>query len=433
MQQLEQVTMGRYQILQLLARGGMAEIYLARDIETDQVVAVKLVSTGAGDYYERFRDEVKAQAGLSHEHILPVLDHGEFESWCYLVTPYIKHGTLDAHLLRGPLSLAETDHIFGQLCQALQHAHDKGIIHRDIKPSNVLMRDGTHVYLTDFGLVKHIGVNNGLTLTGYLIGTPEYMAPELAEKEAMPASDVYALGVLLYQMLSGRIPFKASTPIGVYVMHIRDMPELPSTYNPAIPIEVEHVIMRALEKDPDRRFASPRDLYLAYAQAVLAADKRRFGLSEVTTQVTYLPREKACVHVVPQKHRILRGRLLCVLLLAPVLLVTVPAMLHVSYSAQGLQFSVTGADAVSPIEKPLTPSVNSKNGKPAATVIVVSPTVTPTPVATTAPKKISPPIATTVPVTNKSVQSAPPTDSSIGEVIKKVKSTKDRGENREKH
>jgi serine/threonine protein kinase len=332
MQQLEQGTLGRYHILRRLARGGMADIYLARDIETDRVVAVKLVNIGAGDYYERFLDEVKAQAGLSHEHILPVLDHGEFESWCYLVTPYIEHGTLDARLLQGPLSLEETDHIFGQLSQALQHAHDKGIIHRDIKPSNVLMRDGNHVYLTDFGLVKRVGVNNGLTLTGYLIGTPEYMAPELAEKEASPASDVYALGVLLYQMLSGRVPFKATTPIGVYVMHIRDLPALPSTFNPTIPVEIEHVIMRALEKDPERRFASPQELYLAYAQAMKAAEARRSALTLMMTQTLYLQLEKPRVTIVPQKPRMLRGRFLFLLLLAPILFVTVPTLMPNSFT-----------------------------------------------------------------------------------------------------
>lgn len=340
MQQLEQVTMGRYHILRRLARGGMAEIYLARDIETDQVVAVKLVNTSVGDYYERFRDEIKAQSGLSHEHILPVLGHGEFESWCYLVTPYIVHGTLNERLLQGPLSLEEADIIFIQLAQALQYAHDKGIVHRDIKPSNVLMRDGTHVYLADFGLVKRVGANNGLTLTGYLIGTPEYMAPELAEQEASPSSDVYALGVLLYQMLSGRVPFKAPTPIGVYLKHIRDIPEPPSTFNPTIPIEVERVIFRALEKDPRRRFQSAQELYLAYARAMKVARERLDALSTVNTKTSRVLLAKPRVTAVRQKYRTLCGRFLFLLLFAPVLLVTLPALPHVSFRWQGLKFSI---------------------------------------------------------------------------------------------
>jgi serine/threonine protein kinase len=336
MQQLEQVTMGRYHILRRLARGGMAEVYLARDAETDQVVAVKLVNTSVGDYYERFRDEIKAQLWLSHEHILPVLGYGEFESWCYLVTPYIAHGTLNDRLLQGPLSLEEVDIIFVQLAQALQYAHDKGIVHRDIKPSNVLIGDDTHVYLADFGLVKRVGANNGLTLTGYLIGTPEYMAPELAETEASPSSDVYALGVLLYQMLCGRVPFKAPTPIGVYLKHIRDIPEPPSTFNPAIPVEVERVLIRALEKDPCRRFQSAQALYLAYAQAMKMASERLYALSMVTTQTICAPLEHACLTVGPQKRRTLYSRFFFFLLLTPVLLVTLPAVPQVSLGWQCL-------------------------------------------------------------------------------------------------
>lgn len=348
MQQLEHVTIGHYQILRRLARGGMAEIYLARDLEVDKIVAVKLVNTGAGDYYERFRGEVKAQAALSHEHILPVLDYGEFESWCYLITPYIEHGTLDERLTKGPLSLVEVDQVLGQLSQALQYAHDKGIVHRDIKPSNVLMLNGTHVYLADFGLVKRVGEDNGLTLTGYLIGTPEYMAPELAEDEAAPSSDVYALGVLLYQMLSGRVPFKANTPIGVYLRHIRDIPEPPSTFNPAISKGVEQVILRALEKDPHRRFQSAQELYQAYAEAMNLGAGQCCDLEMMATQVSRFTFEKPRVTIVQQKHRMMRGRFLFTLLLFPFLLVMLPAFLHISLGPQDLKVGTEGADAAFP-------------------------------------------------------------------------------------
>src|SRR5689334_21180240 len=157
MQQFEQNMLGHYQLQRRLAQGGMAEIYLALDLETNQMVAVKLVHTSASDYCERFRREVKVLATLSHKHILPVLDHGEYESWCYLITPYIEYGTLSDRIKQGALSLSEADQVLDQLTQALQYAHDQGIIHRDIKPSNVLMRDGTYVYLADFGLVKQVG------------------------------------------------------------------------------------------------------------------------------------------------------------------------------------------------------------------------------------------------------------------------------------
>ncbi|GCE05048.1 serine/threonine-protein kinase [Dictyobacter aurantiacus] len=366
MQQLEQVTLGHYQILKRLARGGMSEIYLARDTANDQVVAVKLVNTGAGDYYERFRAEVKAQAAFNHEHILPVLDYGEFDSWCYMITPYIEDGTLSERLQQGCLSLAEAEQVLAQLSQALHYAHEKGIVHRDIKPSNVLMRDGTHVYLSDFGLVKRVGEDNGLTLTGYLIGTPEYMAPELAECEASPCSDVYALGILMYEMLSGRVPFKANTPIAVYMRHIRDLPDPPSIYNPSIPPEVEAVIFQALEKDPDHRFQSAQEFYLAYAQAVRLAEEHRLHAAAMPTQVNRFDLEKPRVTIVRQKHRILRGRFLFTLLLLPLLLVTLPAILHFSLGSQGFKMSIWGADAAPPSHQHVisTNAVNT-NQKPA--------------------------------------------------------------------
>lgn len=375
MQQLEQVTLGHYQILKRLARGGMAEIYLARDTANDQVVAVKLVNTGAGDYYERFRAEVKAQAALDHEHILPVLDYGEFDSWCYMVTPYIEDGTLSDLLQQGVLSLAEAKRVLAQLSQALHYAHEKGIIHRDIKPSNVLMRDGTHVYLSDFGLVKRVGEDNGLTLTGYLIGTPEYMAPELAECEASSCSDVYALGILMYEMLTGRVPFKANTPIAVYMRHIRDLPDPPSTFNPSIPTEVEAVIFQALEKDPGRRFQSAQEFYRAYAQAVKMAEERRLSASLMPTQFNSFGIEKPRVTIVRQKHRMLRGRFLFTLLLLPLLLVTLPAILHIGLGPQGFKMSIGGADAAPPHPQHVisTKAVNA-NQRP---IINSTPTHTP--------------------------------------------------------
>ncbi|GER88022.1 hypothetical protein KDW_21840 [Dictyobacter vulcani] len=376
MQQLEQVTIGHYQILNRLARGGMAEIYLAQDTSNDQIVAVKLVNTGAGDYYERFKAEVKAQAALNHEHILPVLDYGEFDSWCYLITPYIEDGTLHERLSQGPLSLVEADRVLSQLSQALQYAHDKGIVHRDIKPSNVLMRDGTHAYLADFGLVKRVGDDNGLTLTGYLIGTPEYMAPELAENEAAPSSDVYALGILMYQLLCGRVPFTANTPIGIYLCHIRDIPTPPSTYNPAIPAPVEAVIMRALEKNPRRRFQSAQELYQAFTLAMGQSEQLRHDIGIMSTQVSQFVLEKPRIAIVRQKHSTLRGRFLFTLLLVPFLLVMLPAMLHASVSIAGTKVGIEGASAASSHPQPLisTPAT-SKN----TIHIKVTPTKVPTP------------------------------------------------------
>lgn len=327
MQQFELNTLGHYQLQRRLAQGGMAEVYLALNLETNQMVAVKLVHTSAGDYCERFRREVKVLATLSHKHILPVLDHGEYESWCYLITPYIEYGTLSDRIKQGALSLSEADLVLDQLTQALQYAHDQGIIHRDIKPSNILMRDGTYVYLADFGLVKQVGKASGLTLSGYLIGTPEYMAPELVESDATQRSDVYALGVLLYQMLTGQLPFKANTPLGMYLRHIHDNPELPSKLNPAIPTIIEDVIMHSLEKDPDRRYQTPHEFYQAYKHALRVAESEAESPTTIDALPFALTLQRQRVTIVQQKHRMLRGHLFLMSIFLPLFLLIAPLVI----------------------------------------------------------------------------------------------------------
>lgn len=264
---LEGITFSHYRIQHLLARGGMAQVYLAQDTNTGQQVAIKMVHRSSGDYYERCRREVAAVALLKHNHILPALDCGEYESWYYLVTPYVEGGTLQNRLTQGPMTLEEAGKILEQLVAALQFSHDHGILHRDIKASNVFLRDKDYIYLADFGLVKNIENDYSITQSGYLIGTPECMAPELVDLPATISSDIYALGILLYQMLTGRVPFTGSTPVAICLKHIREQPVPPSLLNPLIPPAVEAVVLRALEKEPGKRFQSAQDLLLAYQEA----------------------------------------------------------------------------------------------------------------------------------------------------------------------
>lgn len=269
---LEGTTLGRYHLLRRSGRGGMSEVYLAHDELMEREVAIKVVSSGHADYVERFRREVQAIANLSHKHILPAFDTGEHDHWYYLVMPYIEQGTLRDRLERGPLTLEEAGEILQQIASALQFAHDHGIIHRDIKASNILLRDDHYTYLADFGLAKTLEGGSELTQTGSLLGTPEYMAPELAEGPATTTSDIYALGILLYQMVTGRVPFTAETPLAIYWKQIREQPIPPSRLNPAIPRPVEEVILRALEKDPRRRFKTALALAYAYMQALTVPD-----------------------------------------------------------------------------------------------------------------------------------------------------------------
>lgn len=262
-------TIDHYQVQKSLARGGMAEIYLAEDTRTQQVVAIKVVPMDASeDFYERFRREVQTIAGLQHKHILPALDYGQYKSWSYLVMPYIEQGTLRELLARGPLSLKEAGLFLQQIAEALQFAHARGVFHRDIKTSNVLLRDKEYAYLADFGLVKRISDDFSLTRTGFLIGTPEYMAPELVDEPATVSSDVYALGIVLYEMLTGDVPFKGNTPVAVVMRHMRETARIPSRLNPTIPTSVDQVILRAIAKKPRQRFATPHDLATAYFQAL---------------------------------------------------------------------------------------------------------------------------------------------------------------------
>ncbi|MBA2677422.1 MAG: protein kinase [Ktedonobacteraceae bacterium] len=370
MKEVEQIEIGRYRVQSHLARGGMADVYLAHDSENDQVVALKMVHDSAGEYCERFQREVRVMAGLVHEHILPAFDYGEHESWYFLVTPYIEYGTLNGRLDAGPLTVEEVDPILAQLAEALQFAHEQGIIHRDIKPSNVLMRDGNHVYLADFGLVKRVGQENGLTVTGYLIGTPEYMAPELAEEDATPQSDVYSLGVLLYQMLAGRVPFKANTPMGVFLRHIRDNPEPPSTLNPAIPSEVEDVILHSMEKDPQRRYQSAQELYRAYQQAVKDAAIRRENIADRPTQISgnqpirIDSANRVEVKIRKQRRKVKRP-LLAVALIATLLLAGVFFLASAVFAPGGRGSSIHAADARDAKDRQ-TPTSTAKHVTPAS-------------------------------------------------------------------
>lgn len=267
MSDLTGITLGHYQVGRRLARGGMSEVYLATDEHTQSTVALKVVDRADEDHARRFRREIKAVSLLAHGHILPTLDYGEQDEWCFAVMPYIHRGTLRTRLAQGPLSLEAAGCILQQVASALQYAHEHAILHRDIKPSNILLADDQYALLADFGLARTPD-ENSITQAGCLIGTPEYMAPELAEQPASPRSDVYALGIVLYQMLTGQVPFTGSTPVAICWKHIQEPPTPPSQLNPNITYPIEQVVLHALEKNPARRFPTPAALAHAYQAAL---------------------------------------------------------------------------------------------------------------------------------------------------------------------
>jgi serine/threonine protein kinase len=265
---LEGTTLGRYYLEQLLGRGGMSEVYLAYDELMKRNVAIKVVSSVHSDYIQRFHREVEAIGTLNHGHILPAFDYGEQGPWHYLVMPYMEQGTLSERLANGPLTLEEAGIILEQIASALQFAHCNGMIHRDIKASNILLGSDGLAYLADFGLVKMLEGDGDIIQASALFGTPEYMAPELAEGPATASSDIYALGVLLYEMVTGRTPFIGKTPIATYWKHIHEEPVPPSRLNPALSRAAEQVILRALEKNPRLRFQSAQALAEAYLRSI---------------------------------------------------------------------------------------------------------------------------------------------------------------------
>jgi eukaryotic-like serine/threonine-protein kinase len=267
---LEGTTLGRYRLHERLGEGGMSEVYLAYDDLMHRDIAIKVMSSSNIDYIERFQREAEAVGNLHHNHILPAFDYGQQNSWHYLVMPYIEHGSLSDLLDEGPLTLEHAGEMLAQIASALQCAHDQGILHRDIKPSNILLSDDHYAYLADFGLAKTMDGRDNVTHTGVLMGTPEYMAPELADGHASISTDLYALAILLYQMVTGQLPFTGDTALAVYMRQLHEIPAPPSRFNSFITPDVDHVILRALDKDPRRRFQTPYELAQAYQQAVNA-------------------------------------------------------------------------------------------------------------------------------------------------------------------
>jgi serine/threonine protein kinase len=266
---IEGSTLGRYELRRRIARGGMAEVYLGYDRRVRRRVAVKVLYGSDEPFVRRFEREAEAVGTLSHDHILPLYDFGEQRPWYYLVMPYIEGGTLRDYLLkRERLDLEEAGSFLAQIAAALQYAHDHGVVHRDVKPSNILLRPDGHAYLGDFGLAKAKIGAEAVTHSGSMVGTPEYMAPEQSNGMHDYRSDIYSLGIILYQMLTGRVPFTADSPVAVSLKHIQAIPKPPGELNSAIPPAVEAVILKALAKDPTERYQQAEALAEAYWHAL---------------------------------------------------------------------------------------------------------------------------------------------------------------------
>lgn len=264
----DEPVLGQYYLLERIGQGGMAEVYHARPLTAAaQEVAVKVIRTDLAEndiVTRRFLREVDVLSRLSHPHILPLLAWGEEEGRLYLVMPWIREGTL-SHLLHthgGSLSVEETLPLFGQLCAAVQYAHEQELIHRDIKPQNVLVQQGKHIFLSDFGIVQS-PMDTRLTITGGGMGSVSYMAPEQALGRATRRSDLYSLGIVLYQLLTGMVPFSGDSPFQIILQQAHAPLPDPRQFKPNLHVGLIEALQTALAQDPEARFHTVQDFWQA--------------------------------------------------------------------------------------------------------------------------------------------------------------------------
>ncbi|HLH60660.1 MAG TPA: serine/threonine-protein kinase [Ktedonobacteraceae bacterium] len=297
--------LGTCTLQRLIGQGGMGAVYLAQQSRPRRQVAVKVLLPAAklkphqlAAFLERFRRETDAAASLEHPNIMPVHEYGEHDGLAYLVMPYISGGTLrDAMEREGPMSPQQAAFYLDQIAAALDFAHAHGVIHRDIKPANILLTPEGRALLTDFGLVKVIAggqpAHTRLTGEGAPVGTPDYMSPEqVMGDEVDGRADLYSLGVILYQMITGTTPFQGETPMQIAAQQLHTQPASPRLLRPDLPVAVEQVMLRMMAKRPADRFQTGREFALAFRAAAIPGE----SLSSITTSSASIP-------AVPAHHR----------------------------------------------------------------------------------------------------------------------------------
>ena len=297
-------SLGRYHILEQLGEGGMAVVYKAYDTRLETDVAVKVIRTEnlAPSILEnaliRFEREAKSLAKLTHANIVKVQDYGKYEDKPWLVMPYLPGGTLKQKLHGIPMAYQEAAALLIPIARALAYAHQQGMVHRDVKPSNILITHSGDPMLTDFGIAKIIDSESTLDLTGTsaTIGTPEYMAPEQAtSKNVDHRADIYALGIVLFEMVCGRKPYQADTPMAVLLKHISEPLPRPKDFVPNLPEAVEHILLKALAKRPEDRYQTMNDFAAALERlahgdlSVTAKMDRKKELTQESTVVDKMP------------------------------------------------------------------------------------------------------------------------------------------------
>ena len=265
-------TLGDYDILEFVARGGMGVVFKAHQRSLNRTVAVKMIVSGQfanSQEVDRFRYEAQAAAHLDHPGIVPIFEVGVDRGRHYFSMPFVEGESLEGRLQKGSFAAKDAATLLLQITEAVAYAHSKGIIHRDLKPGNVLLDEHVRARVTDFGLAKRLGETSQLTATGQTLGTPSFMAPEQARGKSHvgPAADIYALGAILYYLVTGRPPFQGESVMDTFMLVIhRDAPS-PRDLVADVDLDLEAICLKCLEKEPDQRYASAREL---------AAELRRY-------------------------------------------------------------------------------------------------------------------------------------------------------------
>jgi serine/threonine-protein kinase len=279
---------GRYDVEELVGHGGMSSVYRAHDRLLERHVALKILHdryTVDEEFVERFKREARSVAQLSHPNIVTVIDRGEEGGRQYIVFEFVEGENLKELLVRsGRLSLVEALELGAQVARALAFAHEQGLVHRDVKPQNVLLNGDGRVKVTDFGIARSIDVD-GVTQAGTVLGTSDYIAPEQASGQPVEAqTDIYSLGIVLYELLAGELPFTGDNFVAVALKHVNEIPRSLLEVRKDVPTRVAHAIDRALEKDPSRRFPS-MDAFAAELEACLAELGRAPGDADTQERI----------------------------------------------------------------------------------------------------------------------------------------------------
>ncbi|MCI0711368.1 MAG: protein kinase [Chloroflexi bacterium] len=271
-------TIGNYKVIDVLGAGGMATVYRARQTNIERDVAIKVMAAAFAqqpDFVERFKREAELFAQLEHPHILPIYDYGDEDGYLYLVLRLMEGGSLESHMRKQALTLAQISKMITQMAHALDHAHNQNVIHRDIKPNNVLLDKFGNAYLMDFGIAKILS-NSRLTATGTLLGTPAYMAPEQWKLDPIDGrADIYSIGVMLYELFTGELPFPGETPFQFMYAHLHEEVPAVSTKLEGFSPEIDEVILRATAKEPEDRYQTADEMAGALDEAIRNADSSR--------------------------------------------------------------------------------------------------------------------------------------------------------------